>query len=242
MMISPSENTASEGENLHMGYIPVLNPGERRYVSPLEFHPVAEVEDFEHVAIEEITSPSSDTPITAAPTDQLLLIDEMSEQLRRVRTEARNEARLESEQELKDEIARERLALKKASESFLRERNKYFSGVEAEVVKLALAIAERVLHREVKLDPLLLAGVVRVALEKIVEDSTLILRVPVETCDAWRDLFSTQRPAVEVVGDELLNLGDCVLETSIGKVQLGIAAQLKEIERGFFDLMQHRPA
>jgi flagellar assembly protein FliH len=36
--------------------------------------------------------------------------------------------------------------------------------------------------------------------------------------------------------------GECVLETSVGTVELGIEAQLGEIERGFFDLMQKRPA
>ena len=44
--------------------------------------------------------------------------------------------------------------MKSFAESVLR----YFAGVEAEVVKLALAIAARVLHREAKLDPLLLTG------------------------------------------------------------------------------------
>ena len=50
----------------------------------------------------------------------------------------------------------ERSVVLKACEEFRRERARYFAGVEAEVVKLALAIAARVLHREAKLDPLLL--------------------------------------------------------------------------------------
>ena len=44
-------------------------------------------------------------------------------------------------------------AVLKIGEEFRRERSRYFAGVEAEVVKLALAIAARVLHREAKLDP-----------------------------------------------------------------------------------------
>ena len=76
-----------------------------------------------------------------------------------------------------------------ACEQFGRERARYFAGVEAEVVKLALAIAARVLHREAKLDPLLLAGAVRVALEKVAEDSAMVLRVPVEEVEMWRESF-----------------------------------------------------
>ena len=33
-----------------------------------------------------------------------------------------------------------------------------------------------------------------------------------------------------------------MLDTNVGKVELGVSAQLEEIEHGFFDLMQQRPA
>jgi flagellar assembly protein FliH len=41
------------------------------------------------------------------------------------------------------------------------------------------------------------------------------------------------KPAV-VSGQEM-RLGDCMIETELGTVDLGIRAQLGEIERGFFD-------
>ena len=39
-----------------------------------------------------------------------------------------------------------------------------------------------------------------------------------------------------------MKAGECVLETSVGKVELGVSAQLEEIEKGFFDLLQQRPS
>jgi flagellar assembly protein FliH len=39
-----------------------------------------------------------------------------------------------------------------------------------------------------------------------------------------------------------MRTGECVLETNIGRVELGVSAQLAEIEKGFFDLLQMRPA
>jgi flagellar assembly protein FliH len=115
--------------------------------------------------------------------------------------------------------------------------------VEAEVVKLALAIAARVLHREANFDPLLLKGVVRVALEKVAEESTAVLRVHAGAVDKWREaLAEGVGPSLQIVGDERLGAAECVLETNVGKVELGVSAQLEEIERGFFDLMQQRPA
>ena len=48
------------------------------------------------------------------------------------------------------------------------------------------------------------------------------------------------KPAV-IAGEEM-RLGDCVIETGLGTVDLGIRAQLKEIESGFFDRATGRSA
>jgi flagellar assembly protein FliH len=128
----------------------------------------------------------------------------------------------------------------RVGEEFARERSRYFADVEAEIVRLALAIAARVLHRESKLDPLLLAGVVRVALEKVKEDGATVLRVPVSEVEMWRGLALSG--VMDVAGDERMDAGECLLETSVGKVELGVSAQMEEIEKGFFDLLQQRPS
>jgi flagellar assembly protein FliH len=169
---------------------------------------------------------------------------QVSLQIEGARSEARAEARREWEEELEERIAIERDGVLRSCEQFGRERARYFAGVEAQVVTLALAIAARVLHREAKLDPLLLSAAVRVALEKVAEESSTVLRVPAAEVELWRDAFSAQasESSVQVVGDERLSAGECVLDTSVGKVELGVSAQLSEIERGFFDLLQQRPA
>ena len=43
----------------------------------------------------------------------------------------------------------------------------------------------------------------------------------------------TLKPAV--VAGEGMRLGDCVIESKVGTVDLGMRSQLGEIERGFFD-------
>jgi flagellar assembly protein FliH len=244
-MISQSESAGAShtGRREHMEIHParLLDVGAGRGVSRLEFYPIEPLEPAKEVEIVEVeASPVIDEEITTF--DPLIQMEDVVSQMETVRNEARSEARQDWEAELNERIAQERLAIKKSCEQFLSERKRYFAEVEAEVVKLALAIAARVLHREVKLDPLLLAGVVRVALDKVAEDSGTVLRVPFETREMWRQIFADKKHSPEIVGDERLDVGDCVLETSVGKVQLGIAAQLEEIERGFFDLMQLRPA
>ena len=215
---------------------------ERCEVSRLEFHSlerpeiVAEKTDVEDVPLKEEVAAFNEQMESQA--------EQISMKVEAARSEARAGARREWEAELEERVTEERVAILKATEEFLRERARYFAGVEAEVVKLLLAIAARVLHRVRRpFDPLLLSGVVRVALEKVAEDSTTLLRVPVDEVETWRGIFTEgSKSSVELVGDERLDAGECVLDTNVGRVELGVSAQLAEIERGFFDLMQQRPA
>jgi flagellar assembly protein FliH len=156
---------------------------------------------------------------------------------------ARAASRSDWEEELDSRLALERARVSHACYAFAKERTGYFAEVEKQVVKLALAIAARVLHREANLDPLLLAATVRVALEKVSDSSATILRVPPAEMEGWQTMFvAGAKPVVELVADESLQSGDCILETHVGQVELGVSAQLEEIEKGFFDLLEQRPA
>lgn len=137
-----------------------------------------------------------------------------------------------------DQAAHRAALLERLVSDFAVERARYFERAEREIVKLALAVAARILRRESQMDPLLLLGAVRVALGQLDSTTTSRLRVPAAEADLWREAASllpnhTPRPAV--IGDGEMRLGDCVLETGLGSVDLGVRAQLAEIERGFFD-------
>lgn len=122
--------------------------------------------------------------------------------------------------------------------SVAQERDRYLRSVEHEVVKLALAIAARILRREAQMDPLLLTGAVRVALGQLSGSTEVRLRVPPPELELWTDaiaLLPNLALKATIIAGEGMRLGDCVIETSLGSVDLGIRSQLGEIERGFFD-------
>ncbi len=130
-----------------------------------------------------------------------------------------------------------------AVRDFTQARDSYFARVEREVVELALAIAARILQREAQVDPLLLAGAVRVALGQLSETTAVELRVPAPAQEMWSETLRLMPnlPVVPVVvADSEMKDSECVLTTEVGRVDLGVRAQLKEIERGFFDLLSHR--
>ncbi len=159
--------------------------------------------------------------------------DESATEMRRV-CEAEFAQRLEEERARATELARQ----------FARDRQKYFAAVEGQVVKLALAVARRVLAREVEVDRMHLAATVRAALTRVQDGSKTLLRVPAGEALDWAEmgLGEMESGRVEVVSDVRLAPGECVLETSLGRVELGVRPQMEEIESGFDDLTERREA
>jgi flagellar assembly protein FliH len=149
-------------------------------------------------------------------------------------------ARAASEQE----ILTAKAAISAALEKFKVERETYFTRIEPEAVQLALAIARKILHREAQMDPLLLAGMVRVALEKVDAGTRVRLWAHPSDIPFWKEHFAqagSVQPSPELVGDPALRRGECTLETEVGSTQISLETQLKEIEQGFFDLLDQRP-
>jgi flagellar assembly protein FliH len=168
---------------------------------------------------------------------------QFARQLESVRQEAVERGRQMVEGEQAAWRQQSTTALSAALEGFRAHTDEYLARVEHEVVRLALAVAERVLRRESQLDPLLLSGAVRVALGQIAESTAVRLRVPSGQREMWAELVRLMpglplRP--EVCADPAM--GDCeaVMESSLGTIDLGVRSQLAEIERGFFDRLDIR--
>jgi flagellar assembly protein FliH len=153
----------------------------------------------------------------------------------------------ETEQRLRKEfdqkLLAERTSLAAVVSRFEEERNEYYARVEAEIVQLALSIAAKILHREAQVDPMLVAALVRIAVEKMREGSSITLRVSPSRADSWRRYFAefSDMAHVEVAEDASLNEQDCIVGTELGSANFGLDTQLKEVEQGFFDLLALRP-
>jgi flagellar assembly protein FliH len=156
----------------------------------------------------------------------------------------RKQGESESRAKFEEQVARERSAVAKALAEFPRDRAAYYQKIEEEAVRLALSIARKVLHREAQVDPLLLMGIVRVALERIEGATSVILAVHPPRAEDWhRYLASRMEPGdvPEIVEDPALGPEQCQLRTSMGTAEMGLEVQLKEIEQGLMDLLAARP-
>jgi flagellar biosynthesis/type III secretory pathway protein FliH len=168
---------------------------------------------------------------------------EISEMLNRARLEAvsETEARLKTEYDARSIAEADKI--REALDLFQVERKEYFTRVEAEVVHLALAISGKILHREAQVDPMLVAALVRVAIDKLHDGSSVSVRVSPAEAAKWRAFLANplNGSTIQVVEDAHLSAIDCILETELGSANFSIDAQMKEVEQGFFDLLAQRP-
>ena len=133
--------------------------------------------------------------------------------------------------------------LTRAIEDMSKAKVRFRAEVEEDAVNLALAIARKVLNRELNSDPEALVGLARVALGKL--NLRELQRVRVHPGDApaiEKMLASASGPRrVEVIADNTLERGGAIFESDRGMLDASVTTQLGEIERGLTDILGSVP-
>ena len=113
---------------------------------------------------------------------------------------------------------------------------------EASTVGLALAVARRVLYREMAADPEAILGLVKAAFDKCNARETHKLVVSPADLAVIKEYAPRLGfpPALELASDAKLPRGSVIFETSRGELDASIDTQLLEIERGFTDIIRRR--
>ena len=108
---------------------------------------------------------------------------------------------------------------------------------EADLVKLALAIARRILHRDLAVDPQALRGLIQAALEKLQSQEICRVRIHPSQEALVRSMLehSTQARAVQFQPDPTMEQGAAIFETTRGNLDASVETQLNEIEQGLTD-------
>ncbi len=127
-------------------------------------------------------------------------------------------------------------------EELSKTKRKLRVDAEQELVKLSLAVARRILNRELSTDPASIEGIVHAALQKLQQREASKVRVwpaAVPAVRAALDRIGT-RSGIEIVPDPGLATGAILFETSLGELDASIETQLQEIQRGFADRLVTR--
>ena len=112
-------------------------------------------------------------------------------------------------------------------------REQMIHQTERQMVQLALAIARRIVHREVSIDQDLLIAMARVALDRLGESAQVTVRLSPQDYETTSAVRSAQWTGthVTVVPDARVGRGGCRVESEFGAMDAGVDAQIHEIAR-----------
>ena len=111
--------------------------------------------------------------------------------------------------------------------------------VEEEAVRLSLAIARRILRRELNVDASALRALLQVALERAGrQEITRLIVNPAQAEQARGVIPQITGIRIEVVPDGSREIGTVILETTRESIDASVESQLQEIELGLADRLR----
>lgn len=122
-------------------------------------------------------------------------------------------------------------------EDVILQREKLIKSTEKEVIDIAFAIAEKVIDTEVFADNNAVVCSVRKALEKVVSDTRIKLKIAPQDYEAIRDQIDILAgktgvsSAIDIIADANISPGGCLIDTDSGRIDVQIGAQLEELRK-----------
>ena len=116
------------------------------------------------------------------------------------------------------------------------ERHKIVEGAEPEIVKLAMGVAERILHKAVEVDREVVVAITKAAIGELVDRESITVRVnpiDLERMKQHRDsmLALGETKHMRVIEDQRVDPGGVVVETDAGTLDAKISTQVDEAKR-----------
>lgn len=132
--------------------------------------------------------------------------------------------------------AREKLA------DAVKEREKIILRAEDEIAQLAVAVARKIIFREMLADPSIVGDIVQEAIRKVTDREEITVRVHPADLDfvlGRQDDYTRNIKGIrklKILADNTMSPGGCVIETPNGTVDARIESQLSEIEQSLLEV------
>jgi flagellar assembly protein FliH len=117
-----------------------------------------------------------------------------------------------------------------------------YGQIEQEVVRLAIAVSKKIVHREIQVDRDIIQTLVRVALSHVAEKSAVVIHLnPVDysyLADKKAELSQSEGRDISLLADRSVERGGCLIQTECGDIDARIDEEFREVERTFFEGMK----
>jgi flagellar assembly protein FliH len=225
------------------GFTPLLLPATGHPPDP----PAAAAETLapppeSQAAMPEVDTSQMEAMRQAAQLEAQAAVAEAQARVEEIEREARERglaaARATFSQELSAAVENLRWQFNQSLEELIHLRSVIVAQAEQELVRLALEIARKIVHREVRVDREVAVTLARVALSRLHSRAYAKVRLHPED---YRYLTAHRQrlradSSVELVEDSAVSLGGCIVQTEMGDIDARIEQQFAEIERGFLEV------
>lgn len=149
----------------------------------------------------------------------------------------------QAESEMQQKINR---AVEKAQSILTCAEQEYKESIieaEHEIIKISLAVARKILAREIEENPVVVLPIVRAALEKVRDQDQIAIRVSPDDFElvlqAKRDLqmMLGRENVISIVHDHTVNPGGCLIDTPYGMVDASIDSQFQALQQAVKKVM-----
>jgi len=118
-------------------------------------------------------------------------------------------------------------------------RSSLYAQIEREVVKLAIAVAKKIVHREIQVDRDIIQTLVRVALGHVSEKSSVTVHLnPMDynyLLEQRAELSQSEGRDISLLSDKSIERGGCLIQTDCGDIDARVQEEFREVEQAFFE-------
>ncbi len=207
----------------------VLSPEDRQRVQPIVFQSVGE----------QLPQPAGREP---TPDDAVWKekFRDLEQRLLKEKREAFEAGRREGEQRSHTELAPVVENLNRSVTDLVAVRAEMRKRAERDAVRLALLIAQRVLHRELSVDENALVALARVAFDRMTRSESYRVTVHPRFAESLTSaLPASQNGRVQIDPDPNCAPGTLIIHSAEGTIDASLQTQLEEITRGLTDRLTH---
>jgi flagellar assembly protein FliH len=122
--------------------------------------------------------------------------------------------------------------------------NSFFETREEEIVKLVIDSVEKILNRNIDEDKDLIGNLVKRGIERSIFTETIVIRVSekdYENALASKSkilIHSEDIKSIKFVTDYSLVKGECIIESEIGNVDVGVNTQFRKLKELYYSLIK----
>jgi flagellar assembly protein FliH len=132
--------------------------------------------------------------------------------------------------------------MKRHSEAILeisRMKPSLYAQAEREVVKLAVEVAKKIVHREIQVDRDIIQTLIRVTLAHVAEKTPVTIHLnPTDfnyISERQAELSQSEGRNISLTSDKSIERGGCLVETDCGDIDARLEEKFHEVERALFE-------